>query len=176
MQVHYIYFKIKSMYLKLTDENDKFDDLLEDWRSIYSDIDVYATRIVGRLMEVSKILGRSNLYRSEVEVLSSLYRTGPPFQLSPSQLMKQVSLTSGAMTALLNRIEKQGLIHRIPDSNDGRVSSAGLSPKGVEFIDNTIGLRLDNDASIISIFDDFEKRQFAQLLKKMLKHLNERDH
>ena len=163
------------MYSNSTEEKDQFDELLEDWRSIYSDIDVYATRIVGRLLEVSRILGRSNLYRSEVEVLSNLYRAGSPFQLTPSQLMQNVDLTSGAMTALLNRIEKKGLIHRMADNNDGRVSSAVLTPMGIEFIHKTVGLRLENDDSIISIFDDFEKRQFAQLLKKMLKHLKEKE-
>lgn len=163
------------MYSNSTEEKDQFDELLEDWRSIYSDIDVYATRIVGRLLEVSRILGRSNLYRSEVEVLSNLYRAGSPFQLTPSQLMQNVDLTSGAMTALLNRIEKKDLIYRKSNNNDGRVSSAVLTPMGIEFIHKTVGLRLENDDSLISIFDDFEKRQFAQLLKKMLKHLKEKE-
>jgi DNA-binding MarR family transcriptional regulator len=163
------------MYTNSSNEKDQFDALFEDWKSIYSDIDVYSTRIVGRLVEVSKILGSSELYRSEIVVLSNLYRAGVPFQLSPSQLIQQVGLSSGAMTALLNRIEKKGYIIRKPDNKDGRVSSAVLTPKGIEFIHEVVGLQLNHNDSIISIFDDFEKRQFAQLLKKMLKHLNEKE-
>lgn len=163
------------MYSSLSKANDQFDSLFEEWKIIYSDLDIYAPQIVGRLIEISKILGRSELYSSEIEVLSNLYRAGTPFQLSPSQLMQKVGLTSGAITALLNRIEKKGLIIRKANKNDGRVSSAVLTPKGIEIIHEVVGLRLNNDDSIISTFDDFEKRQFAQLLKKLLKRLNDKE-
>jgi DNA-binding MarR family transcriptional regulator len=52
--------------------------------------------------------------------LATLQRSGAPYRLSPTALRKSVLLTSGAMTACLNRLEQCGLISRNPDDGDRR--------------------------------------------------------
>lgn len=51
---------------------------------------------------------------TELDVLATLRRSGAPYRLSPTVLRKAVLLTSGAMTACLNRLEQRGLIRRSP--------------------------------------------------------------
>ena len=47
---------------------------------------------------------------TDLDVLATIRRSGEPYQLSPKQLMKSVLITSGAMTALLDRLTKLELI------------------------------------------------------------------
>ncbi|MEV8287178.1 MarR family transcriptional regulator [Streptomyces niveus] len=61
--------------------------------------------------------------------------TGTP--LSPARLSERVSLSSGATTILLNRLEKAGHIVRTRENTDRRVvtlrSSPEIRPRAVEF-------------------------------------------
>ena len=57
------------------------------------------------------------LNMAEMEGLSLLFQTG---QSSPSELAAHTGLTSGATTAMLDRLERSGLIQRLPNPNDRR--------------------------------------------------------
>jgi DNA-binding MarR family transcriptional regulator len=50
-------------------------------------------------------------------------------QLSPAELASILSLTSGSVTALLDRLEKDGHIERTKSKEDGRRSEVKLSKK-----------------------------------------------
>jgi len=154
---------------------DRFDNELKAWSKRYPENDTNAMSVIDRFLQIAKIIEKSNAYNSEIDVLSALFRSGEPFQLSPTQLMQSVNLTSGAMTALLNRLEKVELICRKNDTNDGRISLAGLTPKGILVIDKMVLQRMKNATVMFDIFDDFEKRQFSQFLKKMYGYLDEQD-
>ena len=100
---------------------------------------------LGRLVE---------LYRSKMasldgtvdtsghSVLGALLMLGPPHRLSPTFLSKYVVQTSGGMTKTLRRLEADGLVRRVPDERDGRVSHVELTPKGEEVAERTLSLVL----------------------------------
>jgi DNA-binding MarR family transcriptional regulator len=54
---------------------------------------------------------------TDMECLRLLFHKGVA---TPSELARHTSLTSGAATAMLNRLEKAGLIERRPNPNDRR--------------------------------------------------------
>lgn len=54
---------------------------------------------------------------TDMECLRLLFLKG---SASPTELAKQTGLTSGATTAMLDRLEKAGLIERKPNPNDRR--------------------------------------------------------
>jgi len=54
---------------------------------------------------------------TDMECLRMLFLKG---RASPSELAKHTGLTSGATTAMLDRLEKAGLIKRQPNPNDRR--------------------------------------------------------
>ena len=162
-------------------EYDLIDVLIADWKIERPDLDVDAMQIVGRVLKLGKImenraslaLKENGIYYTDLDVLATLRRSGKPYQLSPKQLMQSVVITSGAMTALLNRLTKLDLIYRSTDENDGRISLAGLTDKGKEIIDEAIQKRFDEAKNSIQILNEKEQQDLSILLKKLLIELEE---
>lgn len=162
-------------------EKDLIDTLIAEWNIERPELDVEAMQIVGRIMKLGKILENraslalkeNGIYYTDLDVLATLRRSGFPYQLSPKQLMQSVVITSGAMTALLNRLTKLELIYRSPDENDGRISLAGLTEKGKEIIDKAIEKRFDEAKESIQILTQEEQVDLAILLKKLLVELDQ---
>ena len=164
----------------MKEEKDLIDQLIIDWNIERPDLDVEAMNVVGRIMKLGKIsenrtslaLKENGIYYTDLDVLATLRRSGFPYQLSPKQLMQSVVITSGAMTALLNRLTKLELIYRAPDENDGRISLAALTEKGKEIIDDAIEKRFEEAKISIDILNKNEKNELSTLLKKILIELD----
>ncbi|MDM1063588.1 MarR family transcriptional regulator [Empedobacter falsenii] len=162
-------------------DKDLIDALIADWNIERPDLDVDAMQIVGRVMKLGKIfenraslaLKESGIYYTDLDVLATLRRSGEPYQLTPKQLMESVVITSGAMTALLNRLTKLKLIYRAADENDGRISLAGLTEKGKKIIDEAIKKRFDEAKNSIQILNKKEQEDLSILLKKLLIELDQ---
>ncbi|MGV0919941.1 MarR family winged helix-turn-helix transcriptional regulator [Empedobacter falsenii] len=162
-------------------DKDLIDVLIADWNIERPDLDVDAMQIVGRVMKLGKIfenraslaLKENGIYYTDLDVLATLRRSGKPYQLTPKQLMESVVITSGAMTALLNRLTKLELIYRAADENDGRISLAGLTEKGKKIIDEAIKKRFDEAKNSIQILNKKEQEDLSILLKKLLIELDQ---
>lgn len=162
-------------------DKDLIDALIADWNIERPDLDVDAMQIVGRVMKLGKIfenraslaLKENGIYYTDLDVLATLRRSGEPYQLTPKQLMESVVITSGAMTALLNRLTKLELIYRAADENDGRISLAGLTEKGKKIIDEAIKKRFDEAKNSIQILNKKEQEDLSILLKKLLIELDQ---
>ncbi|WP_217697457.1 MarR family winged helix-turn-helix transcriptional regulator [Nocardia donostiensis] len=93
--------------------------------------------------------------------------------LSPAQLGKRIRLSSGAMTALLNRLERAGYVTRTRDSADRRVvtlhATAEAKRRGNEFFD-PINARQD---AILASRPPELLREFEKLLRDLQAGLNE---
>lgn len=165
----------------MKEQKDFIDQLISDWRLERPDLEVEAMQVVGRIIKLGKVfekrasnsLREIGIYYTDLDVLATLRRSGFPYELSPKQLMESVLITSGAMTALLNRLTKLELIHRIPDKNDGRIILAGLTQKGKELIDKAIEIRFEEAQKSIDILSDQEHYELSGLLKKMLVSLDD---
>src|ERR671926_34073 len=64
--------------------------------------------------------------------------SGPPHRMTPSGLAEWAELSSGAMTNRLDRLEKAGLVRRLPDPDDRRGVLVELTPEGVASIDAAV--------------------------------------
>jgi len=109
-----------------------------------------------------------------VEILSAEERGTP---LSPARLGERIALSSGATTALLNRLEQAGHIVRSREHADRRVvtlrSSPGIQERADEFF-GPLAVRLDAmmagyPAELLHQFEDF----LGQLRSTMETHLAE---
>lgn len=157
-----------------TDE-DIVDQLLRDWARERPDLDASAMAVVGRLLHLGGLLqARASEYLraydisyTELDVLATLRRSGAPYRLRPSTLRKSVLLTSGAMTACLDRLEKRGLIRRIPDTADRRSLMASLTNDGVGLIDAAIATHFDAAGQTVGTLTREQRTELAHLLRQL---------
>ena len=69
---------------------------------------------------LNAVIAEHGLTFEEWDVLGALRQAGPPFRRSAGSLAKRTELSSGAMTNRLDRLEKAGLVKRLPDPDDRR--------------------------------------------------------
>jgi len=154
-------------------DEDVVDQLLRDWGRERPDLDVSAMAVVGRLLHLGALLQaragerlrEHGIGYTEFDVLATLRRSGAPYRLSPTTLRKSVLLTSGAMTACLNRLEQRGLISRSPGDTDRRSLLASLTARGVKLIDDAVGPHFSAAARAVSGLDGDERAEFARMLR-----------
>jgi len=158
---------------------DIIDLLVDDWKQERPELNAEAMHVVGRILKLGKVLEKqagtalksSNIHYTDLDVLATIRRSGPPYQLAPKQLMESVLITSGAMTALLERLTKLELISRMPAEHDGRVKLAALTNKGKQVIDEAIVVRFAQANSAVKGLTRTEQKALGGLLKKMLNYL-----
>lgn len=155
--------------------SDNVEHLLTDWRRERPDLDVEPMAIVGRVLSLGRRLeARANtalkslgLHYTDLDVLATLRRSGKPYRLTPTELRASVLITSGAMTACLDRLEANGLIARRDNPDDRRSTSAGLTPAGTKLIDKAIVTRFNEAADAVASLTARERTTLAGLLKKL---------
>ena len=154
---------------------DVVGQLLRDWKRERPDLDASAMSIVGRILHLGNVFEAAEnaalrglkISYSDLDVLATLRRSGAPFQLTPTQLRHSVLLTSGAMTACLNRLEKAGLVRRVLDDSDRRSLAAALTARGVSLIDKAIAARFARAEDAVANLPRTERALLAKLLQKL---------
>lgn len=155
--------------------HDILDDLIADWGRERPDLDVTAMGIVGRIMhlgalleiDANKVLKPFDLRYTDFDVLATLRRGGKPYQLTPTQLRRAVLITSGAMTACLDRLEKAGYIKRRPDPDDRRGTMVRMTRKGKTLVDKAMVPRFEVAAEAVAALSAAEAKRLSALLKKL---------
>jgi DNA-binding MarR family transcriptional regulator len=155
--------------------SDRIDRLLAEWQAERPELDAAAMAVVGRLLSIGRQLeGRANaalkplgLHYTDLDVLATLRRGGRPYRRTPTELRNAVLITSGAMTACLDRLEGNGLIARVADPHDRRSSAAELTTEGRKLIDKAIVVRFEEAADALATLSEGERARLAVLLKKL---------
>lgn len=154
---------------------DLIDRLIDDWARERPDIDASAMGVVGRILRIGRILeGRANrmlrargLVYTDFDVLATLRRSGAPYSLTPSILRRSVLITSGAMTAALNRLKAARLIASNRHESDKRARAITLTPEGRALVDDLIGVRFADARTAIAGLGVRDSVSLARLLRKM---------
>ena len=165
-----------------TDETDHVDRVRQKWLKERPDLDTSPMAIVARVGRAASCFDRAvnarlaehGLNRAAWDVLASLRREGPPFELSPTELYRGLMRTSGAMTNRLRRLEAAGLIERRPDPADGRGVVVRLTDRGLRLVDEVAPLHLDNERGLLSALSPAELGELEAILRKLLRALEER--
>lgn len=154
---------------------DRTDRLLSEWQAERPELDASSMAVVGRLLSIGRQLeARANaalkplgLHYTDLDVLATLRRGGRPYRRTPTELRDSVLITSGAMTACLDRLERNGLIRRVADPHDRRSSAAELTTEGRKLIDKAIAVRFGEAAQALEGLSESERLRLAVLLKKL---------
>jgi DNA-binding MarR family transcriptional regulator len=155
---------------------DYVDQVIAEWRREKPDMETIGLATVGRIfalykhleVEIDRLLREFGLPLWGFDVLFALRRSGPPYSLQPTQLMKACYLTSGAMTHRLDRIEGMGLIRRSHNAEDRRSVCITLLPSGQELVDRVLPVRVQHVLSLLEPLSQDERDTLANLLKKLL--------
>lgn len=156
-------------------EEDLLDSVLRDWQRERPDLDASAMAVVGRIVHLGssmkaktgQLLRDFDLHYTDLDVLATLRRMGDPFRLTPTELMRSVLLTSGAMTATLRRLEDKALIDRAADETDRRVRTVSLTRSGFDLIEKAIVVRFVDASRSVDSLTDKERAALASLLRKL---------
>jgi DNA-binding MarR family transcriptional regulator len=80
---------------------------------------------------------------------------------------KELELSSGATTIILNQLEDEGLITRLRSEDDRRIVWIKLSDSGKKLIEEILRRRNQFLSDMLSTLSEDEKEQFFHLLEKM---------
>ncbi len=101
---------------------------------------------------------------SDFTILEALLHKGP---LKINQIGEKVLLSSGSMTAAVNRLEGGGFVKRIQDPSDGRCYYVHLSKSGRKVIKEAYHKHQQNLERIASVLTNKERIELVRLLKKI---------
>jgi DNA-binding MarR family transcriptional regulator len=155
---------------------DIVDRHIEDWKREFPSMDVATEGLVERIAKLARYFERSlgetatafGLSMQDWDLLSALRRVGPPYRLSPTQLAGDLMLSSGAMTARLDRLEKAGLIRRRPDPDDRRAIRVQLTEKGSKTWGDAVDVQAERERRIAAALSEREKEILNGLLRRLM--------
>jgi DNA-binding MarR family transcriptional regulator len=156
---------------------DRAEVAANQWARERPELPMLPVEVFGRILDASArvihdhmdpLLGEVGLKVGEFDVLTPLRRSGYPYMLTPTQLYEAALISSGGMTARLDRLERAGLVERTPDPNDGRGRKVALTAKGFDVIEEMIGKMVAMEENMLSVLSAKEQKTLNQLLKKLL--------
>ena len=156
-------------------ERDGVDEILDQWRRERPDLDPSPIGVVGRISRLARELEArlEPVYRAHGlepgwhDVLATLRRIGPPFQLRPGDFAGTLMLTSSGTTKRLDRLERAGLIARSPDPEDRRAVVITLTDAGRERIDAVTAAHLENERALLAGLSEADRGRLADLLRAL---------
>ena len=162
-------------------ERDHVDGVLAEWRKEQPALDTSPVAVVARIGRAAALLDRGmnanfaryGLNRTEWDALASLRRVGAPYQRSPTELYRALMRTSGGITHIVDRLEADRLVERIPDPADRRGLLVRLTRKGRGLVDRAGPTHLDTERRMLAPLNKQEQAELARLLRKLLIGLEE---
>lgn len=144
----------------------------QQWQHERPDLDVSPQGLVGRLHRLADLLReelvalyrRYGLGEGEFDVLASLRRQGPPYELAPGALARHTMVTTGAMTKRLDRLEQAGLVERRLSDQDGRGRVVRLTDAGRSLFDEAFTAHIRNEHRLIAALDPQQRAALEDLL------------
>ena len=155
---------------------DHVDRILMQWRQERPDLDIAPMGLLGRLArlrthlarEIEKAMAAHGLNSASFDVLATLRRAGPPYRLSPGDLLATTMVSSGTMTNRLDQLEKAGLIERSHNPEDRRSVIIALTPKGFALVDAAVTAHVENQHRLLEALSAEERAALDGLLRKFL--------
>jgi DNA-binding MarR family transcriptional regulator len=155
---------------------DRVDEIVLLWSQARPDLDAEPMAPIGRILRLARHYERelAPVYRAKgldfglFDVLATLRRVGPPYRLTPGELHDWCMVTSGGMSARLQRLEEAGLVARRQDETDGRIVHVELTPRGLEVVDELVMRHLEREEELLAALTRQERTEISALLRQLL--------
>ena len=160
---------------------DIVDHVVERWRRERPDIDPSGKEVTGRVVRLNGLFHRSfqvdyafeGIDEGGFAVLAALRRAGQPFELTPTELNRELLISSGGVTHLVDRLARRGLVRRRPDAGDRRCVKVILTPAGRKVADRAMSAHAATERRLVSALSSDEQEQLSHLLRRLLLSVDE---
>ena len=155
---------------------DEVDALVDAWRRERPDLDTAPMEVLSRITRLAQHLdrrragafGAHGLESWEFDVLAALRRSGPPYRLTPGQLIRETGVTSGTMTNRVDRLAARRLVSREEHPADGRGVLVRLTEEGRETVDATLADLLAAERTMLDGLAEADRAQLVRTLRALL--------
>jgi DNA-binding MarR family transcriptional regulator len=155
--------------------------ILDAWHTERPGLDVSPVAIFGRITRIERyqaaalrqVWRRHQIDSGEYDVLAALYRSGPSYRLTPTELYRSMLVTSATMTERLDRLERRSLITRHPGGRDRRSILIELTPRGRAIFDQAHPDLLAIEATLLEGLPEKDRSVLAKLLAKLAANLEQ---
>jgi DNA-binding MarR family transcriptional regulator len=156
-------------------EADNVDRFREQWARELPDVDTRGMAVLGRARRVTlrsrpaieSVFAKHGLDAGEFDVLATLRRSGPPYRLRPTELYRSLMISSGGLTARLNKLQSAGLVSRPAAADDRRSLLVELTAEGSALVERAFREDMRLETRMISGLSEEEQRVLATLLRKL---------
>jgi DNA-binding MarR family transcriptional regulator len=155
---------------------DAVDRVLAQWRTERPDLDPSPMGVIGRISRAARLLERHlgetfaahDLQAGEFDILATLRRSGPPYQLTPGRLVGSTMVTSGAITNRLDHLVAKELVTRETDPSHRRRVLITLTARGREVVDQAVQEHLAREEELLADLDAASRERLGDLLRSLL--------
>jgi DNA-binding MarR family transcriptional regulator len=159
----------------MSEHDDHVDEIVAQWATERPDLDSTPLHVVGRISRLSDAIDEQlrpvfaafGLGDGDFDVLATLRRNGPPFELTPTELAGRTMVTSGAVSKRVDRLAGAGLVERRVSEADARGRHVRLTDRGRALIDEAYPVHLRNEARLLAGLSAREREQLATLLRRL---------
>ena len=155
---------------------DSVDRIVQAWAKRDPHLDASPLEVAGRLLLCAAHLERAigaalepfELSFGDFDVLNTLRRRGDKLGTNPSDLARSSLITTGAMTARLDRLERAGLIRRAPDPTDRRAVRVHITEEGEQLAEQALHAVIAADKAFLEPLSQRRRDLVASALKQLL--------
>jgi DNA-binding MarR family transcriptional regulator len=159
----------------MAERQDSIDRLMGEALPLFPFLDPEVEAAVDRMAKLVKHLDRTTdrtvgefgLNTGEFRVLLKL-RQAPEQRMTAGALAERLSLSTGAMTNRVDRLEEAGLVTRERDPKDRRSVFVAITSAGVDVLDAAVATQADVERRILSALTHDEQRRLNALLRKLV--------
>lgn len=156
----------------MTQRQDHVDLFLADLEPVEG-LDYEVEGIVERIGGINRrikrgmeaILTEYDLTTQDFHVLGLLRNSGAK---TPGQLAKYTELSTGAVTSRLDKLEREGLLSRVPAPDDRRSVVVELTDAGRAKYEQAVSVAARKEAFFASALTKSEQQRLNVLLRKLL--------
>jgi DNA-binding MarR family transcriptional regulator len=123
--------------------------------------------------EMRRSVERWNLTLPQFDVLAELARA-PERGFTFVELSRLLLVTSGNLTGIIDRLEAEGVVRRVPESSDRRVTRMKLTPRGKKLTEEMLPQHAEDVSRMLSVMPGERLKELNDLLGQLRDGLHER--
>ncbi len=167
---------MRRTYTEPMASHDEIDQMLGQWSwasydlplqdmAVSKRIQRMARRLEGLAAESLEPLG---LEPGEFDVLATVLRSGPPFEVTPTWLSRSLLISAAGLTKRLSRMEGRGLVSRRMDPEDRRSLLVALTDEGHALAEKAVAAHAAATERMMGALPADKRDQLAGLLRELL--------